>query len=251
MRRQPLQFNLLAAFALLVAALPLRGSEPSATFQEANRLYEQQRYAEAAVVYRNLLDDGQSSVPILFNLGNAEFKAGHPGRAIAAYRMAQRLAPRDPDVRANLQFARDQVRNGQASSDRLVIRMLDWMTLNEWTLAVVVPLWGCFLLLAASCWRRNSEKSLRRLAVICGAVAIVFLAPLLLAAQRQLANPTAVVTVEETVVRRGPFEESQSAYSVRDGVELTVLSRQNGWLQVTDGNQRIGWLQETQATVIQ
>ena len=52
-----------------------------------------------------LIQAGSISTPIYFNLGNAWFKAGEAGRAILAFRQAEKLSPRDPDVRANLQFA--------------------------------------------------------------------------------------------------------------------------------------------------
>jgi Flp pilus assembly protein TadD len=64
---------------------------------------------EAAAAYEQILTNGAVSPALYFNLGNAHFKAGQLGRAIAAYRQAERLTPRDPDVRANLQFARNRV----------------------------------------------------------------------------------------------------------------------------------------------
>ena len=41
---------------------------------------------------------------LLFNYGNAEFKSGNLGKAIAAFRRAELLAPRDSEIRANLRF---------------------------------------------------------------------------------------------------------------------------------------------------
>ena len=51
---------------------------------------------------------GAASPAVYFNLGNAFFKQGQIGRAIAAYHSAQTVDPRDPDVRANLGFARER-----------------------------------------------------------------------------------------------------------------------------------------------
>ncbi len=101
---------MLALAAILLALCPSRvmADDFSAAFQSANKLYEENKFAEAASAYQKLVESGKASSALFFNLGNALFKAGQIGRAIVAYREAEQLAPRDPDVRANLQFARNQ-----------------------------------------------------------------------------------------------------------------------------------------------
>src|SRR5262249_60282743 len=64
------------------------------------------RYAAPAAEHERLLASGVASANPYFNLGNAYLKAGQTGRAILAYERARRLAPGDPDLRANLTFAR-------------------------------------------------------------------------------------------------------------------------------------------------
>jgi SH3-like domain-containing protein len=52
----------------------------------------------------------------------------------------------------------------------------------------------------------------------------------------------AVVTQREVVMRLGPFEESQSALTLKDGAELRILDEKADWLQVTPGNEAVGWV---------
>src|ERR1017187_2059370 len=77
-------------------------------FNAANRLYAEGKYSDAANRYGIILQSGGVSPALLFNAGNAEFKSGHLGKAIAAYRRAELLAPRDSEIRANLGFVRNQ-----------------------------------------------------------------------------------------------------------------------------------------------
>ncbi|MFN0067660.1 MAG: tetratricopeptide repeat protein, partial [Limisphaerales bacterium] len=65
----------------------------AASFEAANRLYEQQQYVEAAHAFETLLRQ-QPTAAVWFNLGNARLQSGEVGRAIAAYRHARRLEPR-------------------------------------------------------------------------------------------------------------------------------------------------------------
>ena len=81
----------------------------SAEFNAANKLYAEGKFAEAAGTYEKILRFEAISPALYFNYGNAEFKSGNFGRAIAAYRQAAQLTPRDAEVRANLEFARNQV----------------------------------------------------------------------------------------------------------------------------------------------
>src|SRR5262245_64763429 len=89
---------LIAALAFL-AGLPVRAADMASDFDAANKLYEQGRFSEAAAAYEKLLKAGAPPEAIHFNLGNAWFKAGQIGRAIAEWRRAERSSPRDPNVR--------------------------------------------------------------------------------------------------------------------------------------------------------
>src|SRR5262249_51298460 len=85
------------------AAAP--AESPKTVFFRGNSLYSEERYAEAAAQYEQILNDGLASGNVYFNLGNAYFKAGDVGRAILAYERARRLIPGDPDLMANLGYA--------------------------------------------------------------------------------------------------------------------------------------------------
>ena len=62
-------------------------------------------YREAAALLESLLADGFRNGAVYYNLGNAYFRAGEYGRAIAAYRKAKAYRARDPYLDANLQQA--------------------------------------------------------------------------------------------------------------------------------------------------
>src|SRR5262245_10878323 len=98
----------LAALAFLLLGLTgsmaFSAESPAAAFEQANRLYEQGKFAEAAAAYEQLIHSGHRSAALFYNLGNAWFKAGQQGRAIAAYRQAEKWNPRDPNLNFNLQF---------------------------------------------------------------------------------------------------------------------------------------------------
>jgi tetratricopeptide (TPR) repeat protein len=210
-------------------------------FEQGNKLYEQGRYTEAAAVYEQMLGSGKASAALYFNLGNSWFKAGQLGRAIAAYRQAKGLSPRDPDILANLQFARNQSGGATLRPDR-VERTLSRLSLDEWTWLAFGTAWLALLLLALQQWNPRLRYSLRALTAVFIVFAIALAGCLFAALRRSGTDVIAVVIVPSAEVRHGPLEESQTAFSVRDGAELRLLDEKDSWVRVTTGARQTGWL---------
>jgi tetratricopeptide (TPR) repeat protein len=221
----------------------------STAFDAANKLYEEGKFSDAAAAYERLLQGGVSSPALYFNWGNAQFKAGRTGRAIAAYRKAEELVPRDPDVRANLRFAREQVQ-GPTMRAGWSERLLGALSLNEWSVSAVVALWMLFALLVVWQIRPAAKRPLRNWGFLAAAFLVVLGTGLALRLHARLGAQTAIVVVSDATVRNGPFEESPTAFTARDGAELRVLDQKDDWLQVTAGPRRLGWLPRKQVVVV-
>jgi tetratricopeptide (TPR) repeat protein len=230
----------------LLVLLPLGAlADTASDFDAANRLYEKSDFAAAAAAYRKLVAGGRASPALLFNLGNAYFKSGQIGRAIAAYREAEQLAPRDEDIRANLKFALGAVPGNNTRVSGLE-RALDLLTLNERGIWTAIALWICFGLLAVGQARPAAKNSLRMVFVAAAMFAVCFGAWY---AQGLIARATerkVVVIAPTAAVRFGPLEESQIAFNVRDGNELKLLGKKDKWLQVADASNRSGWIPESE-----
>ena len=221
----------------------------SAAFNAANKLYAEGKFPEAAAGYEKILQASQVSPALYFNYGNAEFKSGNLGRAIAAYRRAARLAPRDAEVRANLEFARGQV-SGPTRRESRWANWLGTLTLNEWTALTVAAFWLTFGLLAARQLRPALKPALRSLTL--GTVLATLLAGACLGIDATLhfSRQTVVIVEPDVTARSGPFDEAQSAFTAHNGAELAVLDQRDNWLQVTDGSGRIGWLPQKQVEIL-
>ncbi len=238
--------------AILFAGLlvSMCGAAPVPTFDSANRLYEEGKFTQAAAGYQALLHSGEVSAAVYFNLGNAFFKTGQLGQAIAAYRRAEELAPRDPDLRANLRFARNQVQ-GPTLAPAWWQPWLPKLTLNEWTWAAVASVWSFFLLLALGQWQPVKKAALRRYALAVAALALLLCAGLAVALNESRFSASAVIIAREAVVRAGPLDEAQTAFVVHDGSELKVLDQKDNWLQVALDSSHIGWVRRDHALLCQ
>jgi tetratricopeptide (TPR) repeat protein len=241
---QPCQFGrfhlVLMIVGLITCLRVVQCAEPS-LFDQANRLYEEGKFKEAIPLYQSMLKAGWRSPAVFFNLGNSFFKAGDLGSAIYNYHRAAALAPRDPDIQANLAFARNHVEGTASVQAPIWERAVTYFTLNEVTAAAALFFWIWLILLSLERWRPVLKSSLRMYVSISGTVFICLLI-LLGAGCASAREETAIVTVNQALVHLGPLQESQAAFNVSDGTELQVEARRGEFLQVLDRSSRTGWI---------
>lgn len=237
---------------LLCSPALLHAAVPKVEFEQANKLYEQGKFKEAAAAYQGILNRGAESQTIYYNLGNAWYKAGQNGRAVAAYLHAERLAPRDPNVRFNLGFVRNKVNVGKIGTGTVLQRGLHHLSLNEWTIASAAALWLWLFLLAARELRPAWRFALRGYAVAAAVVTLLLATGTGAALYEQERVKPAVVIVPEAAVHYGPLEESHTFYTLSDGAEARVLDDQpqNSWVKIEDGRGRQGWLKRDQVLLV-
>jgi Flp pilus assembly protein TadD len=132
----------LSSTSIVFAAEP----DYTRTFVEASKAYDENRLPEAIQGWSRLVEEGQNLPAVLFNLGNATYRNGNLGEAILAYRHAQTLAPRDPDIRANLGFAAQTAGISLPERNLLMSKLLE-VSKAEWTGMATLCYWLLFNML--------------------------------------------------------------------------------------------------------
>jgi hypothetical protein len=225
----------------LVFAGKLFAADADGDFSAANKFYAEGKFSDAANAYGKILVSGAASPNLFFDYGNAEYKSGNLGKAIAAFRHAELLAPRDSEIRANLAFVRNQVQ-GATIRESFWQNWLGNFSLNEWTIFAMTAFWLTFILLAAKQIRPVLAAKLKSATWIFAA--LTFFSGTILGVQAacHFSKQTAVVIFTEAMVRSGPFDDAQNAFAIHDGAELSVLDRRDDWLLVAAGAGESGWL---------
>jgi hypothetical protein len=238
---------------MLLAESPVAGGE---TMLTANQFYENGQFPLAAQAYEQLVGQGYADDVLFYNLGNAYFRQGDYGRAILNYRRAQRLAPRDPDVRTNLALARAQVADSfeasaaaagrRALPDRLGRVLQEQFTLNELAMAAL----GAWILLvfllilfssakAGSSWRNGLRYALIVVAVVL-ALGILALGSSLYVASNQSEG---VVVAAEVDVTSGPGAQHTAEFTLYGGTEVDLIETRGNWVRLAlAGGDMQGWV---------
>jgi hypothetical protein len=191
---------------------------------------------------------------IYYNLGNSYYRQADIGRAILNYERAARLAPRDADIRANLQIAREQLGN-QITADESALSQFatfarSWLTLNELAITVLA-LW--FLL--AACWllyRRRRTSLLKNLLAITAVLLLAGILPLSTRLYLETTRPIAIIVATETAVTSGPGPQYPTQFTVHSGTAVHILKQHPQWIQITlPGDQLQGWVPAGAVTAVE
>ncbi len=248
----------LAGLALFAAkgCSPRPDLETSRKFQEAQSIFDNakspQDFLHAAAVYQEILDSGMNSGAVLFNRGNALMRAGETGRAIAAYRQAQRCLPTNPYLAANLQYALGNGAEESAHGRPLALYVLfwqDWISYAGKFRLLAAAAFVTFALACAGLFLQNRWPP--RLAVAGLVITGILAVSAAYDWNRFDRTRHGVVVANDVIARMGYSESYQPAFTkpLAEGAEFTVLEQRDDWLFIRlPGNQE-GWIKKDAAVV--
>jgi tetratricopeptide (TPR) repeat protein len=242
-----------AAAALLVTVARLGWAapateSPNTVFFRANTLYAEEHYAEAAAQYEAILAAGLESGNVHFNLGNAYFKAGDVGRAMLSYERARRLIPGDPDLLANLGYARSLTgTTGEPSVWARLLFPLAERFSSDGLLTVTSVLYTLVMGLLVLGRLAPAAARAGRVGAIGAGVGLALLVPSVAHRLLTVDLPTYAVVVakEEATVRFEPAAGGTAHYQTKPGSVLRVLTQREGWAQVARDDGRRGWIEQS------
>jgi tetratricopeptide (TPR) repeat protein len=215
---------------------------------EAAEAYDAGEFEKAAGLYETVLASGLDAAVVHYNLGNALFKQGSLGPAIASYLRAARIDPRDPKIQTNLRRARAQIKDVDLSGEGLppVLRPFQWgyahFSANEW-LSLALVMWillGGLRILNQ--WRPLAPSRLRPVSGALVALALVAFLVGGLHYYRDFVVHRGVVVVEEVDVRSGPGSSYNLAFRVHEGLPVRVAEDRGDWLRIDLGGELVGWI---------
>jgi len=282
--------TLAAAVGLLLCIAPSLGAQPSpaaphatleratALFGEGNRLAAagdeagaREAFGGALLWYQRAAAELEPAVNgrLFYNIGNTYLRLDDVGRAIAAYRRAERMIPGDRNLGQSLDHARSlrQVSVGGGDGRWIGAPLLAWHRFIPSAVRVAMLLvafnvaWlaGAGLLLLR---RRGSEgdgaagpSAPRRWlrGVTIAATALVVAAAISLTVETvEQRRPAGVIVPTQVVGRLGDslaYDPSHSA-PLTAGIEFRVITRRGGWLHIALPDRSRSWVPEFAAELL-
>ncbi|MCD6412554.1 MAG: tetratricopeptide repeat protein [Elusimicrobia bacterium] len=228
-------FLVFLAFAVFVGSAFASAGE---VFAEANKLYENQKWAESEKLYKSLLDDGYDNWQIFYNLANCYYRLGEIPLAHLYYLKALHRAPRNEDITYNIGVVRKSL-SLKLRKKGIVAAFLDYFKLDELMISTAVLWWAIFLLLAIFVKTRKE--------ILIWFVSVIFIffgfssAALYAKIDREKPGRRAVVMRNGNLLS-GPGAGYKVIVEVPAGVVAEILDEESGWAQIAISGNR-GWIE--------
>lgn len=215
-------------------------------WDEGVSAYQERNFPAAIEAFERLVDEGVAQEELFYNLGNAYYRNGQLGPAIANYERAWQIDPGVDAVAENLRRAVGQTERAlprpappaweealffwhsdQAAREGLVVAAIAWII--GWVLLIVR---------AARPW-----PYLRLAAALALLVSVVFGASWWI----KVHPPTLAVAAGERVpVRYGNRADETIRFELYEGDRVRVEQRRDGWARIRTADGERGWAEDTQ-----
>ncbi len=217
---------------------------PVDEFRAANQLYDAGKFAEAVGIYEKI---EPKTAYVYYNLGNTWFRQDKLGLAVLNYERARRLAPRDPDILANLKFARqrlgvEEVNTPPQAGKRFLRSAIGSHTSTEWGLCELTTLWLSVLAVGAWIYLPRMRAGLLVMAVAGFTGFAVSTFALSYQAINDHTAPEAIVVVTAAEARFAPMPDSTIHFRLVEGTDVEVREDRGQWLFVERADGQQGWV---------
>lgn len=213
-------------------------ADPEADFRRANDALAKNDFAAAEAGYRAILAAGVHDPDVYYNLGNVLYREEKLAGAILAWRHAARLAPRDPDAQANLDYARRQIR------DHLdVVPTVPWFA--PWQIALTGDegAWAGGLALGLALGALALRRRFPQLPLVGVGVALGALGGVAgIGGLAQLGVPPSAVVLVGTVTATSDLGGGVQLFTLHAGAEVETEQESSGKVLIRLPDGRKGWV---------
>jgi len=238
------------AFTIIVSLISFFGIAQNETlFNEATAFYNEGDYEKAITNYHKIVENGEHSAAVYFNLGDAYYKLNQAAPSIYYYEKALLLAPGDVEIKSNLSFAQNMTLDAievlpETGFSKIYRGVIGFLSFEQWSyLAIALVLIFVFSYIAFYFFSYATKK---RIAFITSMFAMVFAVLAVILAYLQFEelksyNP-AIVFADETVIQSEPNDRSQENFRLHEGTKVNVLDQLNDWKKIRIADGKTGWV---------
>jgi tetratricopeptide (TPR) repeat protein len=225
------------------------GQENTTLFDSANTAYNEGKYQEAITQYKSILEAGDYSVSVYYNLANAYYKSNEIGPSIYYFEKALQLAPNDKDVLNNLGFARNMTIDAieplpKTQLSKFIGNITGKFTYDQWAWIAVILAFICVISFLGYQFAYQSLK--KRSYFLISFIAFLFILGTVAIAYQQYGKAQkdrpAIVFAKETTVKSEPNLRSDEVFTLHEGTKIQVLDTVSDWKKIRLIDGKIGWI---------
>ena len=222
-----------------------------ADWKTAEELYATKQYSEAANMYAEMFQYGESAA-LYYNYANALYKSNQIGLAILNYERALRLDPTNEDIKFNLEFVNKMKTDKIEPLEKFFIT--EWseslgklLTSNEWAYASIISFITMLVLVllylfGRKVWLRKTAFFSAFFLLLFSIITMVYAFQIKSLAENNL---EAIVLAGTVSVKSSPDDSGTEVFVIHEGTKVNVLSTLSTWSEVRLADGNVGWLQSS------
>ena len=228
--------NLIAV--LLFCLVALAGTVRADDFDDANQLYDQGKFGDAKQTYERLAGRGEWSANLFYNLGNADYRIGAPGKAVLNFERALALDGTHTEARANLKWLRGQT-GAKAPARRWWEYAYPALPGDVFAIGAVLTTWAAIFGIVAALFGRRFVGW-----VIFSLLFAIYAGVGVWRSDQE--RSLAIITAKDAVARLAPADRASLAEPLPEGSRVRVLSERGEWIYCALPGGGRGWVAEGQ-----
>lgn len=218
-------------------------------FKEGNSFYNEGNYTAALEKYKMILDSGEHSSELYFNIANAHYKLNHVAPSIYYYEKALLLDPNDKDIKNNIAFARNMTVDAidtlpEVGLTKLISNVTNALSFDGWA-KVAVGLIIIFVMVFIAYDYTNTTGKKRLAFLVSNAALLTGIVAVIIAFHKynlDQNNRPAIVFAQETKIKSEPNLRSSEAFMLHEGTKVQVLDEVDDWKKVQLSDGKVGWI---------
>ncbi len=224
-------------------------AQNDALFDQGNTAYNEGDYEKAITSYMEVLENGQHSAELYFNLGNAHYKRNEIAASIYFYEKALLLKPNDSEIKNNLGYARNMTLDAidtmpEMGLSRFYKKLTGIFSFDQWAYAAVVfMILFVVLYIAFSYFKYSTRKRISFIASLVFLVtSLVSVAFAFLQFNEFQADRPAIVFADEVTIQSDPNDRGQAVFELHEGTKVNVLEDYNDFFKIRIADGKTGWI---------
>ena len=225
------------------------GQSPSVVFENANTAYNNAKYEKAVSLYKEILDQGEHSAALYYNLANCYYRLNNVGESVFYYEKAQLLNPNDQDIKVNAAFAQNMAIDAvellpQTQLTHMKNSFFNSFSTEGWAILAVVLAWLFALFIGLYLW--NKAPVLKRtffiLAILSSLLLISSISISFMKSSTEESTTYGILFSEKIDVWAEPNSRSEVLFLLHEGTKVQLLDALQEWQKIKIANGSEGWI---------
>ena len=242
--------KLLMLFSVLFLCCSMAlGQEKETTFENANSAYNAGQFENAVMLYKEILESGQHSAELYFNLANSYYRLNQVGESIFYFEKAKQLKPTDEDIIVNSNFAQNMAIDAVEVLPKSQITQLREKTIglfsqDGWAFFIILLAW--FLIFFWGLYLWNKVPVIKRtffiFTLVLGSLLMGSLSIGVIKSSMTADTTYGILFNKKIEVWAEPNSRAEVLFLLHEGTKVQMLDQLQEWQKIRIANGSEGWI---------